>query len=185
MATGRRTQLTRQIGEHLVAAELGRRGLIATPFAGNLPHFDVLAGDELGRFVPIQVKAINGPSWQFNVGQFLQVEVVEGVQHVRGLVQLPLPDLVCIFVLLRQPAADEFYVFRMRDLQAHFARTYQGGPRPRNPESMHCAIWPEELKEHRDKWQVVFDALSAVPTAAAASLDPSNHGIQPAASGGA
>jgi hypothetical protein len=46
-----------------VAAELGRRGLIATPFAGNVPIFDLLAVDEKGRAIPIQVKTINGPSW--------------------------------------------------------------------------------------------------------------------------
>jgi hypothetical protein len=33
--TGREMQLTRQIGEHLLAAELGRRDYVATPFAGN------------------------------------------------------------------------------------------------------------------------------------------------------
>ena len=35
MATGRDMQITRQIGEHLVVAELGRRGYVAAPFAGN------------------------------------------------------------------------------------------------------------------------------------------------------
>jgi hypothetical protein len=39
MATGRSTQLTGQIGEHLVAAGLGRMGFVAAPFAGNVPHF--------------------------------------------------------------------------------------------------------------------------------------------------
>ena len=41
MATGHDNQLTRQIGEHLVAAELGRRGYVATPFAGNVPMYDL------------------------------------------------------------------------------------------------------------------------------------------------
>jgi len=127
MATGRSIQLTRQIGEHLVAAELGRRGLIAAPFAGNVPLFDLLAADENGRSIPIQVKAINGPSWQFSIGHFLRVEVADSVQNVRGKLDLPLPDLVCIFVVLRQTANDEFYIFRMRDLQNHFAKTYRGG----------------------------------------------------------
>ena len=55
MATGRSTQLTRQIGEHLVAAELGRMNLIATPFAGNIPQFDLLASTQDGRAFPVQV----------------------------------------------------------------------------------------------------------------------------------
>jgi hypothetical protein len=62
MATGREMQLARQVGEHLVAAELGRRGYVATPFAGNVPMFDLLAADIRGYAIPIQVKAIKGPS---------------------------------------------------------------------------------------------------------------------------
>ena len=125
MATGRSMQLTRQIGEHLVAAELGRRGLVAAPFAGNVPLFDLLAADEHGYSIRIQVKAINGPSWQFSITQFLKVEVLDGVQHVRGRVDLPNPDLVCIFVLLAKTGGDTFYIFRPRDLQDHFASTFE------------------------------------------------------------
>jgi len=43
MSKGRKNQLTKQIGEYLVAAELGRRGFLATTFTGNVPHYDVLA----------------------------------------------------------------------------------------------------------------------------------------------
>jgi hypothetical protein len=161
MATGRSMQLTRQIGEHLVAAELGRQGLIAAPFAGNVPLFDLLAADESGWSIPVQVKAINGPSWQFQIGQFLHVEVIEGFQHVRGRVKLTNPDLVCIFVLLSKAGSDEFYIFRMRDLQEYFAKSYRERRRPRNPNSMHCAIRPVDLQQHRDKWEVVSDALAA------------------------
>jgi len=160
MATGRSTQLTRQIGEHLVVAELGRRGLIAAPFAGNVPLFDLLAADESGRSIPVQVKAINGPSWQFHIGQFLRVEVVDGVQHVRGKVDLTIPDLICIFVLLRKTGSDEFYILRMRDLQEHFAKTYLGGRRPRNPNAMHCAVWPSDLQQYKDQWETVSNALA-------------------------
>ena len=57
MSKGRDNRLAGQIGEYLVCAELGKRGLIATPFSGNVPAFDVLAADDLCRTVPIQVKA--------------------------------------------------------------------------------------------------------------------------------
>ena len=43
MRSGRKNLLTKQIGEYLVAAELGRQGLIATTFTGNVPDFDILA----------------------------------------------------------------------------------------------------------------------------------------------
>jgi hypothetical protein len=161
VATGRSIQLTRQIGEHLVVAEPGRRGLIAAPFAGNVPLFDLIAADVCGRSIPVQVKAINGPSWQFNVEKFLRVEVVDGLQHVRGKVKLTMPNLICIFVLLRKTGNEEFYILRMSDLQEHFARTYVGGRRPRNPNSMHCAIWPRDLQQYKDQWEAVSKALAS------------------------
>jgi hypothetical protein len=39
---GQRNNLTCAVGEHLVAAELNRRGLRATTFAGNVPHYDIM-----------------------------------------------------------------------------------------------------------------------------------------------
>jgi hypothetical protein len=47
VATGRDVQLTRQIGEYLVCAELGRRGWIATTFTGSVPGFDILAANPI------------------------------------------------------------------------------------------------------------------------------------------
>jgi hypothetical protein len=52
-ATGRDMQIARQIGEHLVVAELGRRGYVAAPFAGNVPMFDLLAADVHGFAFPV------------------------------------------------------------------------------------------------------------------------------------
>jgi len=89
MATGSSTQLTRQIGEHLVAAKLGRLGLFATPFAGNVPDFDLVVANASGQSSLIQVKAINGPSWQFNASTFLNIEMVGNEQVVKGKKKLP------------------------------------------------------------------------------------------------
>lgn len=61
MATGRANKLTGQIAEHLVCAERGRRDVIATPFSGNVPKFDVIAADDHCRPLPIQVKATREP----------------------------------------------------------------------------------------------------------------------------
>lgn len=50
--------LTGVAGEYFVAAELSRRGAIATITAKNTPHFDVIATDLQGkRSASIQVKA--------------------------------------------------------------------------------------------------------------------------------
>lgn len=160
MATGISTQLTRQIGEHLVAAKLGRLGLFATPFAGNVPEFDLVVANGSGQSSLIQVKAINGPSWQFNASTFLNIEMIGNEQVVKGKTKLNNPSLVCVFVLLRESEADEFYVLRVKDLQSEIAKTYKGGIRPKNPQSMHCAVWPKQLSKHRDNWSLVLESLA-------------------------
>ncbi len=84
-SAGRSNQLVKQIGEHLVCAELGRRGLIATPFAGNVPGCDVLAVDMQLRAVAIQVKAAqwvpeNQYCWPLTRDRFLVVEFDEATE---------------------------------------------------------------------------------------------------------
>ena len=152
MATGRDMQITRQIGEHLVVAELGRRGYVAAPFAGNVPMFDIWAADVEGFAFPVQVKAIRGPAWQFRADTFLDIEIVDGEQFVRGAFPLPNPSLICVFVVIKDGSKDEFYIFSLRDLQNQLFLTYKGGRRPRKPESMHCTISPKELEKFRDNW---------------------------------
>ena len=159
MQTGLSNQLTRQIGEHLIAAKLGRRGYVASPFAGNVPLFDILAADERGISIPIQVKAINGPSWQYRADTFLEIEIIDDFQHVRGKKPLPNPNLVCIYILLAPDERDEFYIFRLRDLQEFTFGIYKGGKRPKNPKSFHCAVYPKHLKEFQDKWGLIKDSF--------------------------
>ncbi len=155
MQTGLSNQLARQVGEHLVTAKLGRMGYIASPFAGNVPLFDLLAADARGYAVPIQVKAINGPSWQYQADDYLDIEIIDGFQHVRGRKLLPNPDLICIYVLLRPDEQDEFYIFRLRDLQEQTFEIYKSRRRPKNPESTHCAVWPKHLQEFRNNWSLI------------------------------
>ena len=161
------TQLTRQVGEHLVAAKLGRLGLFATPFAGNVPEFDLVVANGAGLSTMVQVKAINGQSWQFgNASTFINIELIGNKQVVRGKKKTSNPKLVCIFVLLREIEADEFYVFRLKDLQTVIEKQYtknlkhHSGVRPKNPKSMHCAVWPKELAKYRDKWSLVSESLA-------------------------
>jgi hypothetical protein len=77
MGSGRKNQLTKQIGEYLVAAELCRRGLIATTFTGNVPDFDIIATDERFETIPIQVKTIWGGSWQLDASKFIKIEKID------------------------------------------------------------------------------------------------------------
>ena len=74
MSTGYSNQLTGQIGEYLVCAELGRLGLIATSFTGNVPEYDLLVCDEMLKSLPIQVKTTRSSSWISRANLWLNIE---------------------------------------------------------------------------------------------------------------
>ena len=152
MATGRDVQLTRQIGEYLAAAELGRRGWIATTFTGSVPGFDILAVNHEGRILEVQVKAIRSTSWQLNAGHFLEIELKKGAQFVRGPKAIAAAGRMCIFVKINEQAKDEFFVFRWRDLQRIMLKNYKGGVRPKNPNTFHHALYPKHIERFRDNW---------------------------------
>lgn len=155
MATGLSTQLTGQIGEHIVTAEIGRRGIIATPFAGNVPDIDILAFAN-GVTAPLQVKAINKDSWQFDIRRFLEVNLTPKGQKVLGLNKDLDRKIICVFVAVGDKLGeDEFYIFRMGWLQDYFYRTYKGRKPPKNIRSFHCAIWKHDLKKHLAKWNLI------------------------------
>lgn len=111
MATGRNMQLTKQIGEYLVSAELCRRGLISTTFTGNVPGFDIIAINEKLKTIPIQVKTIASGSWQFDAKTFIEISISNETQTIKGKTILPNPDLICVFVRLKGQNEDEFYIF--------------------------------------------------------------------------
>jgi hypothetical protein len=165
MALGRDNQLTKQIGEYLVAAEVCRRGFIATTFTGNVPHYDIIASNARGRHQAIQVKAIQGGAWQFDSRVFADIRL-EGKKQVVGRpTDAPYPDLVCVFVRLRGQGADELYILTWSDLQKIAIASHRryiashGGVRPRKHDSFHMAIRPEMLVDHRDRWDVLDSRL--------------------------
>src|SRR2546427_12985306 len=58
-------QQVARAGEHLVAAELHRRGAYAVTFAGTMPRIDILASNvEQTKTVMIQVKTRRSGTWQ-------------------------------------------------------------------------------------------------------------------------
>jgi hypothetical protein len=61
MARGRSNQLTKQVGEYLVACELARRGLLVATFSGNVPDFDLIATDLKPIFYSVSGFLINFP----------------------------------------------------------------------------------------------------------------------------
>ncbi len=156
MATGKDNQLAKQIGESIVVVELGRRGCIATAFSGNVPDYDILSINPSGRQLQIQVKAIRGVSWQFDVRQFLDVRIVGNKQVVKGTASPSHKNLICVFVIIRQLGKDEFFLFPWHFLQTFFLKNYKGRIKPKNIKSFHCAIWPKDLRQYKDNWKIVL-----------------------------
>ena len=158
MATGRSNQITKQIGEYLVASALGRIGLVAATFSGNVPEYDIIATDSAFRSIPVQVKASNSSSWQFDNRHFIDVRL-DGKRQVLGR-PVPLPDnLVCVFVALSPRYGDDrFYVLSLKAFQKQVIAGYRsylerlGGVRPKKFDSFHGAIKEEALTPFKDAW---------------------------------
>jgi hypothetical protein len=159
--TGREMQLTKQVGEYLVCAELCRNSFIATTFSGNVPLFDILATDKGGQTRHVQVKTINNGDWQFKADDFLDITVSDnGIQTINGKKIID-KDLVYVLVKLMTQGKDDFYILKIQELQNIIYRSYDGwlkkcgGRRPRNPNSMHCAVSPAGLVKYLDNWNLL------------------------------
>ena len=162
MATGRSNKLVGQTGEYLVAAELSRRGLIATTFTGNVPHYDIIASDEAGRHVSIQVKASRGPSWQFgNITQYCDITFSGKRQVVGNAKSCPVLRLIVAFVKIEEDGNDRFYILpweRLRELLVDHHKEFlarHGGIRPKKWDSLHCAIAEKALHPYQNKWDTI------------------------------
>lgn len=164
------TQLAGQIGESLVVAELGRRGIVATSFAGNVPDIDLLAFKD-GSSVHLQVKSVRTGSVSFDANRFLLIEFDGDKQIVRG----PDPeidgDLIYVFVRIGNSAGeDQFFILEQRQLQEIIKQNHiawldkHGGVRPKNPQSTHVSVSLAQLAEVEDHWSLVEFRLAGKST---------------------
>jgi hypothetical protein len=162
MTKGRSNKLVGQTGEYLVAAELSRRGLIATTFTGNVPHYDIIASNEAGRHVSVQVKASRHPSWQFgDIAKYCKISFRGERQIVGRPVQCPVRGLVVVFVMIGVTGNDQYFILTwraMRDLlirahKAYLARHH--GKRALKWDSLHAALKRKVLEPFRDRWDVI------------------------------
>jgi hypothetical protein len=166
---GRNNKLACQIGEFLVCAELGRRGLIATPFSGNVPAFDILAADHQCNTVPIQVKASRGKNWPSDARSWMEIELDLGskIQVNRGARKIENPDLIYVHVVIAKAdeGTDQYFILTKKQLQKAAIRSYsawmepKGWKRPRKPESFDCRYSIEDLEQYRDNWKLITAKL--------------------------
>jgi hypothetical protein len=169
MTTGRERQLTGATGEFRVAAELCRRGLLATPFSGNVPHYDIVASGQQGGHVAIQVKTINRGAWQFDIRRFMQItleETPQGDRQVPGrVVREPYPGLVFVLVVLSQDGNDRFFILTWKQLcqiiVSHYRRYLEkhGGVRPKAPRSFHTLLTVDEVVDYEGRWEIIRRSL--------------------------
>lgn len=164
----------RQVGEHLVCAEVGRRGLTATPFSGNVPTFDVLATDDQCRTVPIQVKASSGSNWRSDARQWMDLVLNDNdVQENRGTLKIENPNLIYVCVSVASAdvpgSKDRFFVLTHYDLQQACIARYTaymkpiGWKRKKRFDCYECRYRITDIERHEDKWQLIKDRLAASP----------------------
>lgn len=166
MATGRSNKLVGQTGEYLVAAELSRRGLIATTFTGNVPHYDIIASNESVRHVSVQVKTSRGSSWQFgNVQHYFELTFQGKRQIVGKAMPCPVQRLIMVFVELAEYGSDYFYICKWTSLRNLLKKRHiayldkHNGVRPKRWDSLHAAIHEKDLSQYRGKWETIEDSL--------------------------
>jgi len=126
MATGRDMQLTKMVGEYLVSAELCRRGLITTTFAGNIPDFDIVAITESLHSIPVQVKASTKGDWHLINDK----------------------DKDQFYILQAKDLQAIVFKNYKEWLRKH------NGKRPKNPKTMHTAIRIADISSYQDNWNL-------------------------------
>ncbi len=173
MSTGYSNQLTGQIGEYLVCAELGRLGLIATSFTGNVPEYDLLVCDEMLKSLPIQVKTTRSASWISRANLWLNIEFddTEKKQINYGRLEIANPDLIYVCVSLGQSRAkDRFFICTKADIQNACINSYKNWmdpkdwKRPRNYKSLDNRYDTDHLAAFEDNWHLIQNQLRAAQT---------------------
>ena len=150
-----------QIGESLVVAELGRRGIVATAFAGNVPDIDLLTYKN-GKTQALQVKAWRTGSVHFDATRFLHIAINGNLQNVNAIDEELDPDLIYVFVLVGERSGeDRFFILTQRKLQSQIFEMYRfylakhGGQRPRNAQTTHHAVTLSDLMPSEDNWSLI------------------------------
>lgn len=161
------TQLAGQIGESVVVAELGRRGIVATGFAGNVSDIDLLAYKD-GSSIALQVKSVRSGSVHFDAKRLLLIDFDGDRQIVRGADPGIDGDLIFVFVFIGNTAGDDrFFILEQRRLQQivhdnHSAwLAKHGGIRPKNPQSTHVTVRMADLLDFENNWAMIDGRFGA------------------------
>ena len=170
MATGLSNKLTGQIGEYLCCAELGRRGLIATTFTGNVPQYDLLVCNENLVTESVQVKTSRSDSWRSQADLWLNIEIDdENKRQINlGKRDVSNPALIYICVSLGSDrGGDRFFVCQKKDIQSACITSYtrwmdsRDWKRPRNYKSLDNRYYMKDLLPYEDNWNLIAERLDS------------------------
>jgi hypothetical protein len=134
--------------------------MVAT-FSGNVPDFDIVASDESGTSIPIQVKTIRSGTWQFTITEFCEVTFDGSKQLIGRKLSHRVPRLIHVMVVATEYAKDRFFVLEWEQLRDIAVDRYRemlsklGGIRPENPKSMHCSVSPKDLADFVNCWPTI------------------------------
>lgn len=171
MSRGLNNKLAGQVGEYLVCAELGRRGLIATSFTGNVPEFDLIVADEKLKTLPVQVKTSRGQSWPTKADFWINIKIDEGEKKQVDLGDRDIsnPDLIYVCVMLQEAETnqrDRFFVLKKSDLQKICATNYRDWiskhdwKRPRNFKSLDNRYYVSNLEPFENRWALFTEQFN-------------------------
>ena len=130
-------QLTGMLGVYLVAAELSRRGLIASPTSRSARGADILVTDQNCKHAfSLQVKTNgkNASFWLLNA-------------HAKEMVA---PTHLYVLVNVRKDE-DEFFVVPSQEIASRMDVVTQG-------KSTWYSIYRERIKEFQDRWDLAGEA---------------------------
>ena len=151
------SKLSGKIGESLVVAELGRRRLIATAFAGNVPEIDILAFREK-RSIPIQVKAFKEGSLRTKSDYYLKIDFDGRTQTILGKKEDINHDPTFIIVKVGdQLGEDVFYIYDQGIIQDLVLKKHSSfikkddGVITKKPSSFDCSVNLKNLEDYRAK----------------------------------
>lgn len=161
--------LTGRIGESRVVSELGRRGISATGFSGNIPVIDVVAYRQGGATCSLQVKAWMQGSMTMDAKRYLSIRFEGDLQFVDGLNEEAIAtsaNVIFVFVSIGETAADDrFFILRHRDVAEKLCRQRTAwlakkGNRLGKPRSTLAALNQKGLAPYEDNWGLIEDELN-------------------------
>ena len=147
-----RNQLTQRAGEYFVAAEVNRRGAVATVFSGNVPGIDIMAFDGArSREVCIQVKTKTDSRFVWHM-QVPDERVPEPKDEREFYVFVDLGTggnaLSGYWIAPRSWVENMIYYHKPAWLKKR-------GSSARNIDSKHSGIKTEQLEKWRERWDTL------------------------------